>query len=141
MYCTQDQMVERFGETVLIQLTDRTQIGQIDADVLDAAIADASAEIDMHLAGRYALPLSVVPLPIARMACLLARDILAADSDSSDERWQAQAEAARKTLREIAAGRVSLGVDAADTKATAASGAQMQSGGRIWDRDDSKGYL
>ena len=141
MYCTPAQMIERFGETVLIQLTDRAGAGEIDTAVLDAAIADASAEIDMHLAGRYRLPLSSVPLPIARMSCLLARDILAADSDSADERWQAQAEAARKTLREIAAGRVSLGVDAADAKAAAAGGAQMVSGGRIWDRDDSKGYL
>ncbi len=141
MYCTQAQMIERFGETLVAQLTDRGQHGAIDEAVLDAAIADASAEIDMYLAGRYELPLSSVPLTLARLACVLTRDILATGSDVSDERWSKQADDARKLLREIAAGKVSLGVDALAQQAQGGDGAQMQSGGRIWDRDDSKGYL
>lgn len=141
MYCTQQQLIDRFGEQVLIQLTDRSGSGQIDEAVLTEAIADAGAEIDMHLAGRYALPLSVVPLPLSRIACLLVRDLLATDSDQADEHWTKQAEAARKLLKEIAAGRVNLGVDAAAVTPSASDGAQMQSGGRIWGRDDSKGYL
>jgi phage gp36-like protein len=141
VYCTLDQLIDRFGETVLTQLTDRQDAGEIDEAVLDAAIADASAEIDMYLAGRYQLPLSSVPLPLSRMACLLVRDILATDSGSSDEHWQKQAEAARKTLKEIASGRVSLGVDAQATTPAPGNGAQMESGGRIWDRDESGGFI
>ncbi len=141
MYCDQAQMVERFGEQVVLQLTDRAGAGVIDAAVLGAAIADASAEIDMYLAGRYALPLSTVPLTVARLACVLTRDVLATGSDVSDERWSRQADDARKLLREIAAGKVSLGVDALAQDPAGEDGAQMVSGGRIWNRDESKGFL
>jgi len=141
MYCTQADMTERFGEQMVTQLTDRENLGVVDASVLDAAIADASAEIDMYLAGRYALPLSSIPLTLTRLACLLTRDVLATGSDVSDERWSKQADDARKLLREIAAGKVSLGVDALAQSPAGGDTAQMESGGRIWGRDDSQGYL
>jgi phage gp36-like protein len=141
MYCTQAQMIERFGEALVVQLTDREHVGAVDGAVLDAAMADASAEIDMYLAGRYALPLSSVPLTLTRLACILTRDVLATGSDVSDERWSRQADDARKLLREIASGKVSLGVDALAQSPEGGDGAQMESGGRIWGRDDSKGYL
>lgn len=141
MYCTQAHMVERFGEQLVTQLTDRENLGAIDAAVLDAAIADATAEIDMYLAGRYALPLSSVPLTLARLACILTRDVLATGSDVSDERWSKQADDARKLLREIAAGKVSLGVDALAQTPAGGDTAQMESGGRVWDRSKSEGYL
>lgn len=142
-YCTIEQMIERFGLSLLVQLTNRDMPGatEINSAVLAAAIADATAEIDMHLAARYALPLSTVPLPVIRIACLLTRDILAINSDSSDERWKDQAESARKMLRDIGAGRMSLGVDAVATPAAPQTGVSMESGGRIWDRDSSKGFL
>jgi len=111
MYCTQAQMIERFGEPLLVQLTDRDGAGIVDSAVIDAAIADASAEIDMYLAARYELPLSTVPLTLTRLACILARDVLATDSDMHDERWSKQADEAHRLLREIAGGKVSLGVD------------------------------
>lgn len=141
MYCTQPQMVERFGEQLIIQLTDRENLGAINEPVLAAALADAAAEIDMYLAGRYALPLSSVPLTLTRLACILTRDVLATGSDTSDERWSKQSDDARKLLREIAAGKVSLGVDALAQSPTGGDGAQMESGGRVWGRDSSKGFV
>lgn len=141
MYCTQAQMVERFGEQLVTQLTDRENLGAVNGPVLEAAMADAAAEIDMYLAGRYVLPLSSVPLTLTRLACILTRDVLATGSDVSDERWSKQADDARKLLREIAGGKVSLGVDALAQSPSGGDGAQMESGGRIWGRDDSKGYL
>jgi phage gp36-like protein len=143
MYCTSEQMIDRFGLSVLVQLTNRDTPGaeEINPLALDAAIADATAEINMHLAGRYVLPLSTVPLPIVRIACVLTRDILAGSTDSSDERWQDQAKSSRQTLKDIAAGRMSLGVDAAATPAAPESGVQVESGGRVWSRDSSKGFL
>ncbi len=141
MYCTQEQMIERFGEEAVRQLTDRGNLGAVDGAVLAAAVADASAEIDMHLAGRYVLPLSTVPLPVTRLACLLARDILAVGSDISDERWSKQAEEARKLLREIASGKVNLGVDALAQAPQGENGAQMVADPRRWDRDDSRGFI
>jgi len=142
MYCTGEQMSERFGADVVRQLTSRDGSGEIDQGVLDSAIADAAAEIDMYLAGRYVLPLSTVPQPLTRIACLLARDILAVNSDISDERWQKQAESARRMLHDIADGRTHLGVDAQARPAGAsAGGVQMESGGRAWNRNKSTGFV
>jgi len=142
MYCTGEQMAERFGRNIIAQLTSRDGSGEIDEAVLDSAIADASAEIDMFLAGRYSLPLSSVPLPLTRIACVIARDILAVNSDVHDERWAKQADDARKMLRDIADGRTSLGVDSlAQAPATPPSGVSMESGGRIWARDKSGGFV
>jgi phage gp36-like protein len=142
MYCASEQVVERFGRAVIAQLTSRNGSGEINEEVLDAAIADASAEVDMYLAGRYVLPLSVVPLPLVRIACVLVRDILAVNSDVHDERWQTQSEESRRMLRDISTGRINLGVDAlSQSPATPPAGVSMESGGRIWGRDKSRGFM
>jgi len=75
VYCTQQELVTRYGETELIQLTDREALlGAIDTTVLNAAIADASAEIDAYLLdGGYALPLTNVPQTLLRHACQITR--------------------------------------------------------------------
>ncbi|MBK7314929.1 gp436 family protein [Candidatus Aalborgicola defluviihabitans] len=72
-YATLPDMVDRFGETELVQRTDRVDSGTIDAVVLDRALADADAEIDSYLATRYMLPLASTPPVINRLACEIAR--------------------------------------------------------------------
>ena len=47
MYCTQADIEERFGQAELVQLTDRTRTGQVDATTVARAITDASAELEM----------------------------------------------------------------------------------------------
>jgi len=142
MYCTGEQMTERFGRRIVAQLTSRDGSDEINDDALSAAIADATAEINMYLAGRYALPLSSVPLPLTRIACVLARDILAANSDMYDERWDTQAKEARRMLADIATGKTSLGVDGlAQAPAASPDGVNMESGGRVWGRGKSGGFL
>ncbi|SFK92267.1 Mu-like prophage protein gp36 [Nitrosomonas aestuarii] len=71
-YCTQQDMVDRFGNNDLVELTDRTQLGEIDVAVLNAAIADATGDIDMYLSIRYTLPLAVVPAVLTRLCCDIA---------------------------------------------------------------------
>lgn len=73
MYCTQQDLVDRFGETELIQLTDTGGSGTIDATVVARAIADAEGEIDAYLAKAASLPLSPVPAIVAAAACDMAR--------------------------------------------------------------------
>lgn len=66
-------MIDRFGSEALIQLTDRDQLGQIDATVLDAAMNDATDTINTHLLKRYTLPLAAVPAVLKRLCCDIAR--------------------------------------------------------------------
>ncbi|MBS3978772.1 MAG: DUF1320 domain-containing protein, partial [Rhodobacteraceae bacterium] len=59
-YVTLAQLTDRFGEQMLISLTDRgtDALGVIDTDVVDRAQAETDALIDGYLARRYGLPLS-----------------------------------------------------------------------------------
>ena len=62
-YVTQQQLVDRFGERLLLQVADRADppAGTINADVVARALADTDAMIDGYLAGRYILPLAATP--------------------------------------------------------------------------------
>ncbi|MBV5296294.1 MAG: DUF1320 domain-containing protein [Curvibacter lanceolatus] len=72
-YATQSDLVDRFGDTELIQRTNRTGGNTIDAVVLGRALADADAEIDGYLAARYQLPIATPPALLVRLAADIAR--------------------------------------------------------------------
>lgn len=106
-YCTQGDLTTRFGETELIQLTDREAYNDIDTAIVDKAISDADAEIDSYLAGRYTLPLAYIPPNLTRIACDIARYLLyenAATQIVIDRR-----DAAVRYLELVAKGSIDLG--------------------------------
>lgn len=108
-YATQAQMIARFGEQELIQLTDRDGLlGAIVATVLDAALLDADEEIDSYLRGVRALPL-VAPIPerLVRVACDLARYHLY--DDHAPEGVRTRYQDGVRWLRDVASGKASLG--------------------------------
>jgi len=107
-YATVADLVARYGEQELVQLTDRTGAGVINAAVAGRALADAEAEINGYLAVRHTLPLASVPPLLARIACDIARYRLWDDRASEEVRMRY--EDARRVLEAIAAGRVTLGV-------------------------------
>ena len=55
VYADMGDMVARFGELEVLQIADRNADGEIDAEVVAVALADASAEIDAYL-GRFQQP-------------------------------------------------------------------------------------
>ena len=111
MYCTQADIVARFGETELIQLTDRAAAGAVDSTAVEAAIADAAAEIDGYIATRYTLPLESVPKIITRIAVDVALyQLFMARRMGATEEVRYRYTDVRKLLENIAAGKVSLGV-------------------------------
>lgn len=105
-YCTQSDLVQRFGLKELIQLTDLLQLGAPDAATVAQACADASAQIDGYLAGRYALPLASTPPNLTRIACDIARYRLYENQPT--ETVATRYEAAVKYLEQIALGRIAL---------------------------------
>jgi phage gp36-like protein len=72
-YTSTQQLIDRFGEAELIQLTDRDGLGGINVQVIAQAISDAGAEVDAYLRARYPLPLLAVPDELVRVASDLAR--------------------------------------------------------------------
>jgi phage gp36-like protein len=111
-YITQQQLVERFGDDKLIQLTDRDTGASIVTDVLDDAIADAAAFIDAYISPRYALPLAqprIDASPLPRIAGDMVIYFL--QGDLATEETQRRAAEARRFLLDVQAGRASLGAD------------------------------
>lgn len=105
-YCTQQNLVDRFGENELLDLADRDVDGIVDAEVIAGAIADADAEIDGYIAQRYPLPLADVPPMLVRRACDITRFFLY--SKHPTETVKTAYDEALRWLRDVNAGRVLL---------------------------------
>lgn len=125
-YCTQADLTQRFGAAELIQLTDLVQLGVPDAATVAQACADAAAQIDGYLAGRYALPLASVPPNLTRIACDIARYRLYENQPT--ETVSIRYEAAVKYLEYIALGKIALPPDSAGAVAASEAGGPVFGG-------------
>lgn len=56
-YCSVDDLVARFSETEIAQLSDLVNREIVNEDVVNVAINSASSEIDSYLAWRYQTPI------------------------------------------------------------------------------------
>ncbi|WP_368565495.1 gp436 family protein [Pseudoxanthomonas sp. UTMC 1351] len=138
-YATQDDLVSRFGETEIIQLSDRANTGAIDAAVIADKLTDADAEIDSYLAGRYTLPLSPVPLTLQRLACDIARYHLY--DDRPIEYVVKRYEAAIRFLEMVAKGTVQLGTDSSGQVPPSADSPAFVSPAPVFNRCTLKDYV
>lgn len=138
-YATQQDMIDRFAQTELVQLTDRANTGNIDATVLGQALADANAAIDGYLQGRYTLPLAVVPQVLTQYACDIARYRLY--DDAASEQVQKRYDDAIKFLELVAQGKITLGLSSGGDAPAEADGAQMEGTDPVFRREDSTGFI
>jgi phage gp36-like protein len=121
-----------FGAAELNQLTS----GQPHAATLERALADAAAEVSAHLAARYPLPLPSVPPLVRNLTCDIARYRLWRHAASEEVRQRY--EDARRLLEHLAAGRVSLGLPAAEAVRPSLAAAFAGSP-PVFRRDDTAG--
>lgn len=120
LYSTVDDAINAIGGEALRQLSDLDNRGVIDNSRVIAAIKVADGIINSYLGKRYAVPLAIVPQPIATLSCDWAIRVLrtraykiqplAEDSEAD--------EVARAWLAGIAGGTISIGVDARPPKAS-----------------------
>lgn len=75
-YATLADLTARAGEAELKQIADRDRDGEIDAEVVDAALADADNTIDGYVATKYDTPLAIVPDLVNTWAVCIARYVL-----------------------------------------------------------------
>ena len=137
-YATKADMLKRYETQELVQLTDNVEpyTGQIVDAVLDQAIADASAKIDLYL-HRYDLPLADVPPALINMACVLAFYNL--NRNRTTEEMRQDYEDALKTLEKIADGKIKLDSGGDEPKSAAAI-AEVDGPNRTFNRDSLKGW-
>jgi phage gp36-like protein len=107
-YATQADMITRYGEPLLVQLTDigNPMTGALVPAVLQAKLDDAAALIDGYLVGRYTLPLEVAPAILKVHACVLAMYMLLGGKVS--EEAAVEYKAALDYLKQVARGDITL---------------------------------
>lgn len=135
-YATQQDLIDRFGQQELIQLTDRVNGIAIDAAVLNQVLADADAEINIYLSGY--LPLASVPLVLKGLACDIARFKLY--KDEAPEVIVTRYKEAMNRLKDVAAGKASLGLDTAQQATPSAGGPDYVAGARVFSPDNLADY-
>lgn len=136
-YATRQNMIDEFGETELIQLTDRLKLGVINAQVLERAFAGADAEINGHIASRYSLPLVSVPQLLVGYACDIARYKLF--TNEAPQVVMDRYNQAMRYLEGVASGKFSLGADNAGETVKASGVASMTAAARVV-ATGSRGY-
>ncbi len=141
-YATLQNLIDRCGSAMLVGLTDRAEVptGTIDIAVVNRALASADALIDGYLAGRYALPLAVVPPLLTQLAEAIA--VWNLHTTEPEAKVAADYEAAIKRLVEIARGTIQL-KDAAGTEPAAPGepGVQITDRDRMFTPDTMTGFI
>jgi phage gp36-like protein len=140
-YSSQADLVERYGESALIDCTDRATpaAGAIDAAVVTRALDDTDAMIDGYLFGRYALPLAAPPPVLRDLAQVIA--IYKLHRDSASDKITADYNGALKTLALIANGTVRLNVAGVEPASSGASGVRTTDRPRTFTGDSLKGFI
>ncbi|WP_445157403.1 gp436 family protein [Halomonas sp. E14] len=136
MYASVADMVARFGETEIVELTDLEHTGEIDTAVAERALEDASAEIDGYLASRYRLPVTDTPRLLSTLCTDIARYRL--QKGVSTEQARQRYEDAVARLRGIARGEINLPLESpppASAEPVAVRGRR-----RVFDDDTMRGY-
>lgn len=135
-YATLQDLIDRFGRTELVQLTDRTNkpASTIDESVVARALTDAEATINGYVARRYQLPLSSVPEALTKKACDIARYYLHGKAADKDSQVYLAHKEAIDWLKNVASGLVVI--DAAGIVPAAAGGGAIRANpsGRVFTR-------
>lgn len=124
-YCTVDDLAGMLPKAELVELADDSEdrSGAWDSPavvaVMQDAIRDASQEIDGYVGLVATLPLDPAPGLLRPMAARMAIAILfCRRPDGPPEHWQDQRDASRKTLEQIATGKIKLVQDPAPGQET-----------------------
>lgn len=136
IYATLTDLQARMPPDELLEVADRDNSGTVDGGVVNAALADASEEIDSYLRARYDLPLPTQPPVLVGLCCTIARYRL--HVYSKPDAVQADYDRAQKTLRDYAKGTAALDIGGAE--APAGDGAvSITDAGRTFSRDSLRG--
>ena len=128
------------GDTFIEDPAEREELV---SPIIDAAIADADAEIDGYLAKRYAVPLSPAPKVINKFS----KDIavynlfsrIGIDESTDQKTYLNRYNAAIKFFELVADGKVSIGTEADDPASAAATGFSAKSNTRLFTRGSMRG--
>lgn len=133
-YCTLEDLRNLIPEGELAQLTGET--GEMaDEAVVAAALAQADAQIDAYIGGRYAVPLNPAPPLVKGLAADLALYHLYSRRSVAPPVRQKKYDAALFFLKEISAGEASLEALGITPSGASREAADLKSAPRVFNRD------
>lgn len=140
-YATLDQLKDRYGEQMLVMLTDRDEVatGNIDTDVTDRALADTDAMINGFLQDRYVLPLAEVPPLLADIAQMIA--IWKLHRHEANDKIEKDYKEAMSLLDRIGKGSVRLPIDGVEPATSNTSGVRITDRARPLTAENLKGFI
>ncbi len=110
MYCTTDDLIKACNEQDIIDLTDDDNLGLINENIVNSAIASATDEINGYLGTFMQLPLSE-PIPgiIKNIAVSITLHNLYARKSIEVETIEKKYDKAVKLLEMLACGKIKIG--------------------------------
>jgi phage gp36-like protein len=141
-YCTLAQLTDRYGLSLLIDVSHRdgARPAEPDAALFARVIADADALIDSYLKGRYQLPIAgAVPPVLTDLSQTIA--LYKAHSSVAGDKIRKDYEDALKTLKDIGSGAARLDVAGAEPAASGASGARITDRERPFTEKNLEGWI
>lgn len=140
-YTTLEDLIDRYSEGLLIQLTDRADVatGAIDEDAVADAIADADAVINGYVGARYKLPMAEVPPLLADVAKAIS--VYKLHSFEPSRKIEADYRDALATLKEISKGTITLDVAGVVPATTGSASARVTDRERPMTEDSMKGFI
>lgn len=143
-YCTKQDLIDRFSERELIQLTDRTNTpaSVIDDTVVTRALTDAAALADSYLGKVYTLPLATTPPVLTKLVADVARFFLHGEGVEKDSPIRSAYADAVKFFRDVSAGMVQLVNDGSGDTPPVAGGGKVEviAPPKIFSRDSLRNY-
>ena len=142
-YASYDDLVTRFGEKMLVQLTCQGgTLGKVpDKAVIEAVLTDATETIDGYAAGRYVTPLSPVPAPVCRWCADMALYYLHAGTGKVPDDVRKMFEDALAGLKDMAKGVIVFQAEGVPTVNVPGGGSvRPETPGRMFTPDSLRGF-
>lgn len=141
-YATLNDLLERYPRHDLVAISARSNDdrGEINEKAVNLALEQASSEIDEYIGARYKLPLTAISPQIVQICSHIARYYMERGDRTKAAIMDYERSIAR--LEAVKNGDATLGLDENDEMAEINDGgAVMTSGGTVWGRQDSKGFI
>jgi len=140
-YISLDLLTDRYGERMLLQLTDRDEpaTGLVDSDVVDRALADTDAVIDGYISARYKMPLAETPPLLADLAAAIT--IYKLHRYAPDPKIEQDYKDALASLERISKGVIRLPVEGVEPTGSGSAGVQTTDRDRPFTQDNLTGFI
>ncbi len=114
-YATEDDIVELYGEDLLLRVADLDKDGVADQEVIEKALLGADDVCNAYLSAQYAIPVTPTPGVVRTCAIDIAVYRMALQRGGRTDEMRVRYEDALALLEKISTGKVGLGQLPQDT--------------------------